>query len=137
MSKATKTQAKEAYENGIWKAEKREKRGSDGKADHSKTKMVVCGRGISVDASEIIICELNGDQPTPDGYINPCTWTFAEAEQHARLIASAPEMLEMLKLIVQRGMEQPSTAGAVLTLTHQDWLLAKSIVAKTEGSAEK
>ena len=38
--------------------------------------------------------------------------------------------------IVQRGMEQPSTAGAVLTLTHQDWLLARSVVATAEGRAE-
>ena len=64
---------------------------------------------------------------------DPDRW---EAEYNAKLNAAAPQMKEVCNLVVRRGMEQPSTAGAVLTLTHQDWLLARSVVATAEGRAE-
>ena len=62
---------------------------------------------------------------------DPDRW---EAEYNAKLNAAAPQMKEVCNLVVRRGMEQPSTAGA--RLTQDDWLLARSVVATAEGRAE-
>jgi hypothetical protein len=77
---------------------------------------------------------LESEHPGPFAEVDeddPDRW---EAEYNAKLNAAAPQMKEVCNLVVRRGMEQPSTAGA--RLTQDDWLLARSVVATAEGRAE-
>ena len=70
---------------------------------------------------------------TPGKEVTNCLNGFGNQRANASLIAAAPEMLEVLKLLVDRNMTWLNGVMDYSGITYEDVKNARAVIAKAEG----